>query len=84
MVPYWQAGEAYLPYSHGYFAGASGLAWVLQSPAGIGGDGGHYGGGAHGIGGFDGAGGHHGGGFDGGGFDGGGFDGGGFDGGGGG
>lgn len=72
MVPYWQAGAAFLPYSQGYFAGAAVLSWALQSPVAIEGDGGHYGGGVHGVGGFDGAGGHHGGGFDGGGFDGGG------------
>lgn len=68
-IPYWQAGEAYLPYSQGYFAGAGALAWALEPPVVIdGGFGGHHGGGMHGGGGFDG------GGFDigGGGFDGGG------------
>jgi hypothetical protein len=69
-VPYWQAGDAFLPYTEGYFAGAAMTGWAWQSvdPGGWtdwGGSAGH-------------------GGFDGGGFGGGGVDGGGFDGGGGG
>ena len=83
MVPYWEAGAAYLPYGQGYFAGAGVLMWAFQPPVGVEGDvGGHHGAGMHGGAGFDGAGGgHHGGGHagdHGGGFDGGGFDGGGF------
>ena len=74
-VPYWEAGEAGLPYLRGNYFGAVGsavsLAWVLETPPM---DQGWSGGPDHG--GFLGG--------DGGGFDGGGFDGGGFDGGGGG
>ncbi len=65
-VPYWSAGDAYLPYSHGYFAGAAMLTWVY-TPAvyssdpgpGFGGD---YSGGGFDGGGFDGGGGGDGGG----------------------
>ena len=32
-VPYWAAGNAYRPYSEGYFAGVAMLAWVYAPPA---------------------------------------------------
>ena len=72
-VPYWAAGNAYRPYSEGYFAGVAMLAWVYAPPTGndLGwaGSGSGYdsGGGAHGGydsggGGYDGGGGDFGGG----------------------
>ncbi len=59
-VPYWAAGEVYLPYSRGYFAagaalhaGGASVGWALTPPEpGIGG--GHHGYGDHGPGGFGG------------------------------
>ena len=61
-VPYWEAGNAYRPYSEGYFAGVAALAWAYQAPAATDfgwSGGGHDGGGGHGgydggAGGFDG------------------------------
>ncbi len=69
-VPYWAAGDAYRPYSEGYFAGVAMLVWVYSPPAvsDVGWSGAGYDGGG-GQGGYDGGGG----GFDGGGGDGGGF-----------
>jgi len=74
-VPYWSAGDAYLPYSQGYFAHAATLMWVYTPTVyssdpgpGFGGDysGGGFdggGGGDYGGGGFDGGGGADAGGF---------------------
>ncbi len=64
-VPYWEAGKAYLPYTESYFAGAVGMAWVLNPVVDTGGShsigdgswGGGYDGGGFGDGGGDGGGG---------------------------
>jgi len=32
MVPYWEAGSAFSPYTEGYFAGAVALTWAWQAP----------------------------------------------------
>jgi hypothetical protein len=66
MVPYWEAGAAYLPYGQGYFvggglAGAATLGWAFEAQAAGETGGGGYVHGSHDVGGFDG------GGFDGGG-----------------
>ncbi len=55
-VPYWAAGNAYLPYSQGYFANAAMLTWAFQPSivvSDFGSVGGFDGGG---FGGFDGGG----------------------------
>ncbi|MGI8986619.1 MAG: hypothetical protein ACR2GM_07490 [Nocardioidaceae bacterium] len=65
VVPYWEAGSAYLPYGEGYFASAALMAWAFQPQAAswggheFGGDLGH---GDLGHGGFDSGGGMDGGG----------------------
>jgi len=69
MVPYWEAGAAYLPYGQGYFVGSVDMVgdstgWAFDPPAVD--TSGSFGGG------FDGGWSDGGGGFDGGGFDGGG------------
>ena len=61
-VPYWEAGDAFLPYSQGYFASAAVTIWMFQPPAPFG-SGQEFGTGQGGGAGFDGGGG----GFDGGG-----------------
>ena len=71
-VPYWAAGNAYLPYSEGYFASSAVLMWAYTAPVAgpdFGGSaGGFDGGGTGGFdGGFDGGGGGDFGGGDGGG-----------------
>ncbi len=35
-VPYWEAGDAFLPYSQGYFAGAAVTMWMCQPAAPLG------------------------------------------------
>jgi len=64
-VPYWEAGDAFLPYSQGYFASAAVTIWTFQAQAPFG-SGGEFGAGQGGGAGFDGGGGFDGG-FDGGG-----------------
>jgi len=68
LVPYWEAGSAFAPYTEGYFASAVALGWAWTVIDPVGGAGGHGGYGDHGgYGGADGGGGFDGGGFDGGG-----------------
>lgn len=56
-VPYWEAGNAYLPYCEGYFAGAITMAWMYD-PGAMAGAGQDFGAGFDGGGGgFDGGGG---------------------------
>lgn len=56
-VPYWAAGNAYLPYSEGYFASSAMLMWAYTPPAAVSDFGTGVGGGSDfGGGGFDGGG----------------------------
>ncbi|MEJ7775232.1 MAG: hypothetical protein WKF72_10525 [Nocardioidaceae bacterium] len=64
-VPYWEAGDAFLPYSQGYFASAAVTIWTFQAQAPFW-SGEEFGAGQGGGAGFDGGGGFDGG-FDGGG-----------------